>query len=331
MKLKVIIALIMASTISLNLFGCGNIIIEYPNEKNEDDEKDDKKDEKEMLDEIKQTGVFDTASHNIFEPFDKATTDIRNSDYDKIKNKGYFTCGVTLYAPLNYKDEYGNWIGFDTEFAKAVANEMGLEVRFVEINWSEKYSKLNSGAIDLIWNGYTFGNETDGTSRTDLVDFTHAYLENRQVIVVAKNRSNEFVTKSSFYGHTAAIEQGSSGEAIASELSGDEEVIYFVSQTDALMVLSAGEADFAVVDKALADSLVGQGDFSNLTVITAYVPEGEIYAIGARKGSDFDDALNPVIEKLSANGTLSALARKYDLENDLIPNIGTSIDTETRK
>jgi len=231
----------------------------------------------------------------------------------------------TDYFPMNYKDENGNWIGFDTEFAKAVANELDLEVEFVLIDWSAKYEKLNSGEIDLIWNGYTYSNESDGTPRTELVDFSHSYLVNSQVIVVKTDQYYEFNSSVDFQGLTAAVEGGSSGVSVARDLTTGNGYIYeFATQADALTDLYLNNSDFAVVDRKLAEGVIGHGDYADLAIIDAVTFEPEIYAIGARKNSDFVDVLNNAIEKLSADGTLTRLAEKYGLEKDLIEKIGSS-------
>ncbi len=241
------------------------------------------------------------------------------SDWEKIEERGYFYCGITVYEPMNYFDEEGNLVGFDTEFAQAVAEKLGVEVKFAPISWPNKYMELNSGAIDAIWNGFTYGDE-DGVSRTEYVDFTYSYLENRQVIVTAKNSG--LTTKESFAGKAGVAEGGSSGQAVAEELAGEDKVTTFTSQVDALREVASGTADFAVIDYQMAKAMVGVGDYPNLEINNAYSPESEVYAIGCRKGSDFTAKINEAIKALEKDGTLAELAEKYDLENDLIKNIG---------
>ena len=256
-----------------------------------------------------------------------ASCGAQKGDAAAIEEKGYFVCGITVYAPMNYFDDDGNLTGFDTEFAQAVAAELGLEAKFQVISWPNKYMELNSGAIDLIWNGFTYGNESDGKSRTEYVDFTHAYLENRQCLVTLADRVDELNTAESLAGLKAVAEGGSSGEGVAIELAGAEaNVTTFTSQASALMELIAGNADFAVIDYQMAKAMVGNGDYAALAINNAVAPESEVYAIGARKGSDFTTKVNEAIEALSANGKLAELAEKYGLTNDLIPNIGSDAE-----
>ncbi len=245
------------------------------------------------------------------------------SDWANVEEKGYFVCGITVYAPMNYFDENGDLVGFDTEFAAAVAEKLGVEAKFQVISWPNKYMELNSGAIDLIWNGFTFGNESDGKSRTEYVDFTYAYLENRQVVITKADRIDELNSAEAFAGKKAVAEGGSSGEGVAVELAGEEaNVTTFTSQASALMELVAGNADFAVIDYQMAKAMVGTGDYADLAINEAVQPESEVYAIGARKGSDLTAKINEAIKALSEDGTLADLAEKYGLTNDLIANIG---------
>ena len=254
------------------------------------------------------------------DPGDGAT-----GDWAKIEEQGYFYCGITLYEPMNYYDESGDLVGFDTEFAQAVAAELGVEAKFVTITWGSKYLELNSGAIDFIWNGYTFGDESDGTPRSNYVDFTYSYLNNSQCIVTTKDALTTLATKESFAGLRGAAEGGSAGEAVAKKLAGENGTYTPVAaQTNALMELKAGTIDFAVIDVLMAEAMVGQGDFTDLSINNAFTPDPEVYAIGCRKGSDMTAKLNEAIAKLSANGKLAEIAAKYDLSDALIQNIGAN-------
>ena len=248
------------------------------------------------------------------------------SDAAAIEEKGYFVCGITYYAPMNYF-ENDELVGFDTEFAMAVAAELGLEAKFQLIQWGSKYNELNSGAIDLIWNGFTYGDETldDGTSvpRSDYVDFTHAYLNNTQCVVMKASDLAGIDSLDDLAGMIGAAEAGSSGEGVVKGIEGAT-VTPTAAQTNALMEVKGGQAKFAVIDLLMAESMVGKEgtDYADLAIVTAIELDAEVYAIGLRKGSDFTAKVNAAIEKLSENGTLAEIAAKYELDNALIPNIG---------
>lgn len=247
----------------------------------------------------------------------------KESDWAKIEKQGYFVCGITVYAPMNYFDETDTLVGFDTEFAKAVAEKLGVEAKFQVIDWPSKYIELNSGAIDLIWNGFTYGDE-DGVSRTEYVDFTYSYLENRQCLITKADRLDELNSAEALKGKNGVAEGGSSGEAVAIELAGSENTITtFTAQSKALMELVSGSADFAVIDYQMAKAMVGNGDYASLAINNAVEPESEVYAIGCRKGSDLTKKINEAIKALYEDGTLATIAEKYGLTNDLIENVGS--------
>ncbi|MBR6593608.1 MAG: transporter substrate-binding domain-containing protein [Clostridia bacterium] len=246
------------------------------------------------------------------------------SDWETVKEQGYFVCGITVYAPMNYFDDDGNLTGFDTEFAEAVAKELGVEAKFQVISWPNKYMELDSGAIDLIWNGFTYGLESDGVARTEYVDFTYSYLENRQCLVTKADRVEELNSADALKGKKAVAEGGSSGEGVANELTGEDNVTTFTSQASALMELIAGNADFAVIDYQMANAMVGKGDYASLSINNAIEPESEVYAIGCRKGSDLTAKINEAIKTLYENGTMATIAAKYKLTNDLVTDLGAA-------
>jgi polar amino acid transport system substrate-binding protein len=82
-----------------------------------------------------------------------------DSDVSYIQQKGTLVVGITEFAPMDYKDENGQWIGFDADLAKLVAERLGVEIQFVVIDWGQKINELDSKAIDVVWNGMTL---TDG-------------------------------------------------------------------------------------------------------------------------------------------------------------------------
>ena len=101
------------------------------------------------------------------------------SDVAYIQDKGTLVVGITEFAPMDYKDDNGQWTGFDAELARLVAQRLGVDVEFVIIEWGQKVNELNSKAIDVVWNGMTL---TDGVQTA--MTCTPAYCRNAQVIVV---------------------------------------------------------------------------------------------------------------------------------------------------
>ena len=224
--------------------------------------------------------------------------------------------GYTIYAPMNYLDESNELIGFDTDLAKAVFENLGYEALFKEIDWNSKYVDLNSGNIDCVWNGFTCNTaDDDGVLRSEKVDFSYNYMENRQVIVAKK--SPGIASAADLSGKQAAVESGSAGETYAKGFEGVT-IKGFTKQTDCLFEVNAGTCDFAVLDAQLAKSYAGKGDYSELTIVDGLSSDVEYYAIGFKKGSDLTAKVNAELEKLAADGTIEKLAKKYGVENTAI-------------
>ena len=224
--------------------------------------------------------------------------------------------GYTIYEPMNYKDESGKLVGFDTELAEAVFGNLGYKVIFQEIDWSAKYTDLNSGAIDCVWNGFTANtSDDDGIARAEKVDFSYNYMENRQVIVV-KNDS-AIATTADLNGKSGAAEGGSAGETYGKTFEGAN-IKSFSYQTDCLMEVNSGTADFAVLDAQLAKSYCGKGDYADLKIVDELSSDVEYYAIGFKKGSELTANVNAQLDALAKDGTIATLADKYGVANTAI-------------
>ena len=116
------------------------------------------------------------------QPDSEFTASAEDSDVAYIQNKGTMIVGITDFAPMDYKDASGEWIGFDADMARLVAEKLGVEAQFVEIDWDNKIMELESKNIDVVWNGMTLTAET-----TSAMECTNPYCNNAQVIVVPTN------------------------------------------------------------------------------------------------------------------------------------------------
>lgn len=229
------------------------------------------------------------------------------------------TVGYTIYSPMNYRDGDGNLIGFDTELAEAVFEELGYKVIFKEIKWENKYTELESGTISCIWNGFTANTaDDDGVARAEKVDFSYNYMRNKQVVVIKSG--TEIKGAADLGGKTGVAESGSAGESYAQSLNTDAHIKGVTKQTDALMEVKSGSAAFAVLDEQLAKTYCGKGDYADLQIVGGMSSTEEYYAIGFQKGSDLTAKVNEALIELNDKGVLEKLARKYGLENSVITN-----------
>ena len=232
-------------------------------------------------------------------------------------NKQTITVGYTDYAPMNYTDENGELVGFDTELAKEMFADLGYEVRFKLIEWSNKYTEVDSGTIDCIWNGFTANcADDDGIQRADKVDFSYYYMTNAQCILRLDSTA-DVDDKADFAGNAVAYEDGSAAEGFVADITGAN-LKPVTSQMDAVREVKAGTAQYAVVDLLLAKSVAGKGDFATLTINQGIEIAAEYYAIGFKKGSELTARVNEKLLEYAENGKLAALAEKYGLSNQVI-------------
>lgn len=101
-----------------------------------------------------------------------------DGDVAYIQNKGKLVVGITEFEPMDYKDASGNWIGFDADMAKLVAEKLGVDIEFTVINWDNKIMELDSKSIDVVWNGMTLTDEVKNS-----MECTNPYFNNAQVVV----------------------------------------------------------------------------------------------------------------------------------------------------
>lgn len=227
-------------------------------------------------------------------------------------------------------------IGFDTELAEAVAAELGLKVKFVEIDWDSKEAMLEVGSIDVVWNGFTYTEARDNGYFDDErnkqiggLDFTGWYMENKQVAVVKKADAAKYTSNASFAGKKGCAEATSAGEEVVKDVLKCT-CEQLGKQLDVFTAVSSGTDDFGVIDLTMASEYIlsDKGTYKDtLAVVTLQDVEVEYYAVGVKEGSNVRDALNYALKKLYANGTAAKLADKYNLKGNLYD--GFSANTYT--
>lgn len=232
--------------------------------------------------------------------------EVTASDFDYIKGNGKLVVGMTDYAPMNYKEDGSDeWTGFDTEFALAVAEKLGVEVEFVEIDWDNKFVALESKSIDCIWNGMTISDEVLNNTSC-----SKAYVKNAQVVVMKKDAASKYASAEDMAELKFAAEAGSAGAAAAEE--NGFELVETGTQTDAILEVQSGSVDACIIDITMANAMIGENT-SYADLAQGIELTSEEYGIGFRKGSDMTDKVNALMDELKNDGTLDKLAEKYSL------------------
>ena len=236
--------------------------------------------------------------------------DAAESDLAYVKDKGVLVVGITDFAPMDYKNEDGEWIGFDADMAKYFAGELGVEVEFVEIDWDNKILELDAKSVDCIWNGMTLTDEVKAA-----MDCSNAYCNNAQVVIVPTAKAQDFQDVESLADLTFAVEAGSAGEAEATALGLNCTPVK--AQSDALMEVAAGTSDAAVIDSLMAAAMVGPD--TGYADLTYTVPlNSEEYGVGFRKGSDLVAEINAFFADIYAAGTMQEIAETYGVDAALV-------------
>ncbi len=246
---------------------------------------------------------------------DKAveTAAVAESDFDYIQGKKVMNIGITLFAPMNYEED-GKLIGFETEFAEAVCEKLGVEPNFVEIDWNSKEIELNSKNIDCIWNGMTITDD-----RKANMSISTPYMENKQVMVAKAENADKYTE--SVDGANIVAESGSAGEELANdnEFFANGKFTAVDSQAKAFMDVASGTSDVAIVDYVASIGSIGEGtDYEDLVVVESQSFNPEEYGIAFRKGSDMTEKVNAAMKELAEEGKLAEIGAKYKLDELLI-------------
>ncbi|MBA9085484.1 polar amino acid transport system substrate-binding protein [Fontibacillus solani] len=217
------------------------------------------------------------------------------------------------FAPMGFRDESNEIVGFDIDYARAVAEKMGVEVTFQPIDWKAKESELSSGRIDLIWNGYTITEERKGK-----VLFTKPYLKNSQVIVTLADSDIHAI--SDLAGKAVGLQSLSSAadaldaNPIKSEI---KTVSEFADNVLALSDLKTKRLDAVVIDEVVARYYMSKDEGTFKLLDESLAPEE--YGIGVKK--DNEELLNKLqkaLDELNQDGTAATISEKWFGEDKVL-------------
>ncbi|MFC5450871.1 amino acid ABC transporter substrate-binding protein [Paenibacillus aestuarii] len=217
------------------------------------------------------------------------------------------------FAPMGFRDEKNEIVGFDIDYAKAAAEKMGTTAVFQPIDWSTKESELNSGRIDLIWNGYTITDERKGK-----VLFTKPYLKNSQVAVTLA-KSN-FTKLDDLNGKVVGLQSLSSAADALNDSplkSKVKSVTEYADNVLALNDLKIGRIDAVIIDEVVIKYYMAkeQGTFKLLDESLA----PEEYGIGVKKGNEaLLQKLQKALDDMNQDGTAAKISQKWFGEDKVL-------------
>ena len=219
------------------------------------------------------------------------------------------------YPPFGYKDDNGEYVGFDLDLAQEVCDNLGWELVKKPINWDSKDMELNSGTISCIWNGFTMnGRENDYT-------WSDPYVDNSQVFVVKSDSG--IATFDDLAGKTVAVQTDSSAEAALNDADNADlkdsfkEVLVVGEYNTAFLNLESNAVDAIAMDVGVAKYQLESrnGDFKILDEPLA----AEQYAVGFKKGNTaLRDQVQKTLDEMKSDGTFQTIAEKWDLQDSVI-------------
>lgn len=210
------------------------------------------------------------------------------------------------FAPLGFRDEKNEIVGFDIDYAKAAGEKMGVDVKIQPIDWKSKETELNSGRIDLIWNGYTITDE-----RKEKVLFTKPYLKNSQVVVTLAD--SKLAKLADLEGKKVGI-QALSSAVDALNANPVKDKISSVTEYDtnvlALNDLKAGRVDAVVIDEVVIDYFMTKEEGTFKLLDESLAPEE--YAVGVKKGNEkLLESLQTALDQMNEDGTAAEISAKW--------------------
>lgn len=226
----------------------------------------------------------------------------------EIQNRGYITVAMEgTWAPWTYHDEEGELVGFDVEVAAAVAEELGVEVRYEEGEWDGLLAGVESGRYDIMVNGVGYTEE-----RAQAYDFSEPYCYNKTALIV-RSDNDEISSLEDLEGKTTCNSANSTYQFIAEEYGATVLDVETLDGTLEMVLAGPERADATLNAEASFLDYMKEHPDAELKIVD-YYSELENVCIIMQKGESSDslrEAINGAIDKLREDGTLTELSNKY--------------------
>ena len=228
-----------------------------------------------------------------------------DNSLQKIKESGKLVLGLDdTFAPMGFRDEEGNIVGFDIDLAKEVAKRLGVELVAKPVDWSSVVLSLKKGDVDVVWNGFAI-NET----RKEQVNFTKPYLNNRLMIVKNADRS-DIKTKEDLKGKILGVQTGSSNyESLEADPISKE--TKEIRQYNAFLDLEAKRIDAVIVDEIVARYYISK-ESADFELLEEYPITAKSFGVGVRKtDAELLNAIDKVLDDMRADGKAAEISTKW--------------------
>ncbi len=241
-------------------------------------------------------------------PAETETPAEEDTSLQAIMDQGYIVLGLDdTFAPMGFRDENNEIVGFDIDLAKEVASRLGVELKLQPIEWDSKVLELQSGNIDMIWNGLTITEE-----RKENINFSKPYFNDRQVIIVLID--SPVNAKADLEGTQVGVQIESTA---AAAVEGDaefaatlEEVVQYSSFNEVYMGVQSGILDAMVVDELSGRYAIGKNPGIFRVLEDTYGDEQ--IGIGFRKGEDeLRDKFDEILDQMAEDGAGGEISEKW--------------------
>lgn len=227
--------------------------------------------------------------------------------WSEIEDREYFVVGLDdTFAPMGFRDDAGNLVGFDVDLANEVSERLDVEVRFQPIDWDTKVLELDSGSIDMIWNGLSI---TD--SRLEEMCFSNPYLVNTQMIMIKKDSTIDTISDLTNLKVGVQISSASEEAVLANSVSDSfSELVKYDNYNLALLELQNGTIDAVVIDEIMGRYIISQSD--NLYSVATENFGEEAYGVGFRlESTSIRDQINLALQAMVEDGTATEISIKW--------------------
>ena len=252
----------------------------------------------------------------------KTDVDSESTESESTSDQKTFTVGFDAeFPPYGYRDESGEYVGFDLDLAAEVCDRQGWELVKQPIDWDSKDMELSTGAIDCIWNGFTMN------SREDDYTWSDPYIDNSQVFVVAAD--SEIENKSDLAGKVVAVQKDSSALAALNDEENKDNIalrdsfsqlIEYADYNTAFMDLEQGAVEAVAIDIGVAQYQIDKREEGAYVMLAGDDNKlaSEQYAVGFKKGNEeLRDTVQDTLDEMVKDGTFAEIAEKWGLTDSV--------------
>ncbi|MCF4151255.1 ABC transporter substrate-binding protein [Dethiosulfovibrio sp. F2B] len=228
-----------------------------------------------------------------------------DDSWKKVEDRGCLLVGFcAAYPPFESRNEKsGEFEGFDVDLGKALAEEMGVSVKFVDGEWQGLIGGLFKGDYDVLM---TCMSKSEGRGKN--VSFSDVYYELRDVIVVRAD-DDRFSSEEDLKGMVVGAQQGSGAMQVLDKLDGLKEKMYYNYNPEAFLDLKNSRIDAVIVGLAYAVERINEDP--SYRVVAPVGDAAEIVAVMPKGSDDLTAQMNKALASLRSNGKWQALVDRW--------------------